>query len=81
MPAQIIRIAGIDDQRTARDQLDDYLKELRTFAAVEETYSYFEGYWTEPARWPYVIEDERIAIGFVFQSMVAFRLRYGLCGG
>ncbi|TMJ00311.1 MAG: GNAT family N-acetyltransferase [Alphaproteobacteria bacterium] len=66
MPAQIIRIAGIKDQQVLRDQLDDYLEELRAFAPVEATYPYFEGYWTEPERWPYVIEVDRGAIGFAF---------------
>src|SRR5256714_1692744 len=66
MSADIIRIAGIDDHATVRDQHHDYLEELSAFAVAEQTYPCFEGYWSEPARWPYVIEVDRLAIGFVF---------------
>src|SRR5262249_27241118 len=61
-----IRPAEIEDQATVRGQLYAYLKELSAFGSVEETYPYFEDYWKEPTRWPYVIEVDHVSIGFIF---------------
>jgi len=65
MPARI-RKAEIDDRPVIRGLLDDCLKELRAFGAVEEAYPLFDDYWKEPTRWPYVIEAGGAPIGFIF---------------
>jgi predicted acetyltransferase len=65
MPARI-RTAGTGDQPLVRSLLTDCLKELSAFGAVDETYPYFLDYWTEPTRYPYVIEAGGESIGFIF---------------
>jgi predicted acetyltransferase len=61
-----IRNAKIGDQATIRAQVQDYLKELSAFASVEETYAYFNDYWSDSTRWPYVIEVDGKPVGFIF---------------
>jgi predicted acetyltransferase len=61
-----IRKAEIGDQSLVRGYLQDCLRELSAFGEVEETYEYFDDYWTEPTRWPYVIEVDGGPIGFIF---------------
>ena len=61
-----IRKAEIADQSIVREYLQDCLKELSAFGEVEQTYAYFDNYWIEPTRRPYVIEVDGGPIGFIF---------------
>jgi predicted acetyltransferase len=65
MPARI-RKAAIGDQPIVRGLLTDCLKELSAFGAVDPAYPHFDDYWTDAARWPYVIEADDETIGFIF---------------
>jgi predicted acetyltransferase len=60
-----LRKALIGDKTTMRAMLADYLREMRAFGPVEEPYPYFDVYWTEATRWPYLIEIAGEPIGFV----------------
>jgi len=60
-----LRKAQTDDKATMRAMLADHLREIRAFGPVEEPYPYFDVYWTEATRWPYLIEVDGEPIGFV----------------
>ena len=60
-----LRAASVADKATMRAMLADHLRELRAFGPVEEPYPYFDVYWTEATRWPYLIEVAGEPIGFV----------------
>ena len=44
--------------------LQDHVREMRAFAPVEDPHPYFDVYWTEAMRWPYLIEVAGEPIGF-----------------
>jgi predicted acetyltransferase len=61
----VLRKAQTGDQTTMRAMLADHLREMLAFGPVEEPYPYFDVYWTEATRWPYLIEVAGEPIGFV----------------
>lgn len=61
----VLRPASLADKAVMRAMLGDHLRELRAFGPVEEPYPYFDVYWTEATRWPYLIEAAGKPIGFV----------------
>jgi predicted acetyltransferase len=65
MPARI-RKAAIGDQPIVRGFLTACLRELSAFGAVHPAYPCFDDYWSEPTRWPYVIEAGSETVGFIF---------------
>jgi len=61
----VLRPASAADKARMKAMLADHLRELRAFGPVEEPYPYFDVYWTEATRWPYLIEVGGEPIGFV----------------
>jgi predicted acetyltransferase len=61
----VLRPASAADKAAMQAMLADHLREMRAFGAVEEPYTYFDVYWTEATRWPYLIEVAGAPIGFV----------------
>ncbi|HXQ42185.1 MAG TPA: GNAT family N-acetyltransferase [Candidatus Udaeobacter sp.] len=61
----VLRPAAAGEKAAMRAMLADHLRELRAFGPVEEPYPYFDVYWTEATRWPYLIEVACEPIGFV----------------
>jgi predicted acetyltransferase len=60
-----LRKALVGDKATMQAMLADHLREMRAFAPVEDPYPYFDVYWTEATRWPYLIEVAGEPVGFV----------------
>jgi predicted acetyltransferase len=42
----------------------EYLSELSPLGATDDALRHFDDYWSEPDRWPYVIEVDAEMIGF-----------------
>lgn len=67
-----LRRATRADQDHVRALLDAYLRELSTHrdigvgAVDADTYPYFEVYWSEPGRYPFIIEADGHTVGFAF---------------
>jgi len=59
----VLRAAEADDRELLRQLLQDYLLE---FDGSTEPYPYFDAYWIEPERLPFVIEDGGEAVGLCF---------------
>jgi ribosomal protein S18 acetylase RimI-like enzyme len=59
--AVALREAGLDDRELLRQLLADYLFE---FDGRTEPYPYFDAYWAEPERMPFVIETRGEVVGF-----------------
>jgi ribosomal protein S18 acetylase RimI-like enzyme len=55
-----LREAGLDDREQLRRLLADYLYE---FDGRTEPYPYFDAYWTEPDRLPFLIVADGEAVG------------------
>lgn len=60
-----IRKAEIGDQAVIRGALDDCLRELSAFGAVDGAYPFLDDYWKDPTRWPYLIEVGGAPVGFI----------------
>ncbi|MDX6479809.1 MAG: hypothetical protein QOG85_319 [Gaiellaceae bacterium] len=56
-----LRRAELDDRELLRNLLADYLFE---FDGQTEPYEYFDAYWTEPERLPFLIEGDGEVAGF-----------------
>ena len=56
-----LREAHLDDRELLRRLLADYLFE---FDGRTESYPYFDAYWSEPERLPFVIEKNDRVVGF-----------------
>src|SRR5271154_5669414 len=61
----VLRPASAADRAAMQAMLADHLREIRAFGPVEEPYPYFDVYWAEATRWPYLIEVAGEPIGFV----------------
>ena len=61
----VLRPASAGDKAAMRAMLADHLREMRAFGPVEEPYPYFDAYWTEATRRPYLIEVAGEPVGFV----------------
>jgi predicted acetyltransferase len=59
-----IRQALIRDKPVMNALLQNHMQEMRAFGPVQDPYPYFDVYWTEPTRWPYLIEVGGEPIGF-----------------
>src|SRR5687767_4124610 len=59
-----IRRAEIDEKSAIWNLLKFHLSELSAFGSVNNAYPYFDSYWTEGTRWPYLIEIVRQKVGF-----------------
>jgi len=60
-----LRKAQTGDKAAMQAMLADHLREMRAFGPVQEPYPYFDAYWTEATRWPYLIDIADEPIGFV----------------
>jgi predicted acetyltransferase len=47
-----------------RDMLTAYLGELNQYGDVDLEYRYFDSYWTDNDRWPYIIVKDQHTAGF-----------------
>ncbi len=47
-----------------RDMLSGYLVELSQYGDVDLEYPYFDCYWTDDGRWPYLIVKDGDTVGF-----------------
>ncbi|WP_052675381.1 GNAT family N-acetyltransferase [Agrobacterium arsenijevicii] len=47
-----------------RDMLSDYLRELSQYGDVDREYPFFDCYWTDDDRWPYLIVQDENTVGF-----------------
>jgi predicted acetyltransferase len=47
-----------------RDMLSDYLRELSQYGDVDLEYPFFDCYWTDDDRWPYLIVKGGNTLGF-----------------
>jgi [ribosomal protein S18]-alanine N-acetyltransferase len=57
-----LRVAHVDDREMLGELLADYLFE---FDGRTEPYPYFDAYWSEPERLPFLIEaDDGVVVGF-----------------
>jgi predicted acetyltransferase len=61
-----VRMAKIDDRPIVRGQINDYLGELSALVSGKKTYPYFDDYWRDPTRLPYLVEVASEPIGFIF---------------
>jgi predicted acetyltransferase len=61
-----VRMAKIDDRPIVRGQINDYLGELSVLVSGKKTYPYFDDYWRDPTRLPYLVEVGSEPIGFIF---------------
>jgi ribosomal protein S18 acetylase RimI-like enzyme len=59
----VLRPAELGDRELLRSLLYDYLFE---FDGRTDAYPYFDAYWSEPERLPFVIEDGEDAVGLCF---------------
>jgi ribosomal protein S18 acetylase RimI-like enzyme len=57
----VLRSAEPDDRELLRQLVADYLFE---FDGRTAPYSYFDAYWTEPERLPFLIEVDGVVAGF-----------------
>jgi ribosomal protein S18 acetylase RimI-like enzyme len=56
----VVRPAGVGDRELLRRLLGDYLFE---FDGRTDPYPYFDAYWEEPERLPFVLESDGAAVG------------------
>jgi predicted acetyltransferase len=59
-----LRLAASDEKALLRGVLNDYLTELTQYGEVDLDYPYFEAYWSDGDRWPYLIEYDGQFAGF-----------------
>jgi predicted acetyltransferase len=65
-----VRPASRSERRTIERMLDPYLRELSTFREVQvgatstAEYPYLEDYWSDPNRFPFIIWQGNLVVGF-----------------
>ena len=63
----VLRVATSDDRELLRQLLTDYLYE---FDSRTEPYPYFDAYWEEPERLPFLIDADGETAGFCLIRIV-----------
>ncbi len=61
-----VTLAQSDKKPLFRVLLQEYLAELSQFSEVDQDYHYFDSYWDDTQRWPYLIEIDDQLAGFAF---------------
>ncbi len=62
-----LQLVKEDEKDRVRNLLNEYLVELSAFGEVENSYPYFDAYWTDSdCRWPYFIIGHKEIVGFAF---------------
>jgi predicted acetyltransferase len=59
-----VTLVPADEKLRLRDVLRDYLAELSRYGEVSDDYPFFDAYWQDDDRWPYMIEADGQLIGF-----------------
>lgn len=59
-----VTLAQSDKKPLLRFLLQEYLAELSQFGEVDQHYPYFDSYWDDSQRWPYLIEINDQLAGF-----------------
>lgn len=57
-------LAPADEKLRLRGALKDYLAELSRYGEVSAEYPFFDAYWLDGDRWPYMIEVDGQLAGF-----------------
>jgi predicted acetyltransferase len=59
-----VTLAPANEKPRLRDILTDYLAELSRYGEVSVDYPFFDSYWHDNDRWPYMIEADGQLAGF-----------------
>lgn len=61
-----IRLAAKAEKSIISAFMAEYFAEMRAYEETDDDYPYFDLYWSEANRWPYLISFEGKDIGFAF---------------
>lgn len=60
-----LRPASKAEKPQVREMLSAYLRELSQYGEVDHVYRFFDSYWIDQDRWPYIISIRERTAGFV----------------